>query len=433
MSATHDSTATTRWQSLPAALRRTIKSHQARQVTLDVAIQGAAVKAKGKSTEGGGGGERGQVLGFSDESRRRLGLLFASLPEDAIKRSNFITLTLPDEALPMTGQAFKRLLDTFGKRFLRRFPSAALIWKMEPQTRKSGELLGDVVPHLHLIAIGDTGSVRDLRLWAAENWFQVVGTGLDKHFKAGTQVIEAYGTARSIAWYVSKYAGKRIEDELARAFGWAGRYWGVIGRANLPEAPSAAVHLSGREVHHLKRYARRWLSTMPSGSHYAKRVASMDVGLGFSLMGLPAASARRLIDHAIELAGHRRTVHVNLDELSISYPSRWSVEIPAAPAERSSLAFALLHQSLLSAKLRRGVSYDTKAVFSDRPRLSKVERRIVRKFRRWWLLTEKVAISSSDHDVLIMARHLRPTPGGSLMTRGLPPGNTTITILGQTE
>jgi len=73
--------------------------------------------AKGKPTDGGGGGERGQVLGFSDESRRRLGLLFATLPEDAIKRSNFITLTLPDEALPMTGQAFKRLLDTFGKRF----------------------------------------------------------------------------------------------------------------------------------------------------------------------------------------------------------------------------------------------------------------------------------------------------------------------------
>ena len=417
MSATHDSTATTRWQSLPAALRRTIKSHQARQVTLDVAIQGAAVKAKGKSTEGGGGGERGQVLGFSDESRRRLGLLFATLPEDAIRRSNFITLTLPDEALPMSGATFKRLLDVFGKRFLRRFPSAALIWKMEPQTRKSGGLIGTVVPHLHLIAIGDTGSVAELRVWAAENWFKVVGTGLEKHLKAGTQVIEAYGTARSIAWYVSKYAGKRIEDELARAFGWAGRYWGVIGRGNLPEAPIAEIHLSGREVHHLKRYARRWLSTMPSGSYYAKRVASIEVGLGFSLMGLPASSARRLVDHAIELAGHRQRVTINLDDLTVSTPDRWSADIPAAPAERATLPYIMAHQSQLSAALRRGRDYSTKAVFSDRPRLSKIERRIVRKFRRRWFLKEGVAISSSDHDCLVMERHLRAIPGASLMTR----------------
>lgn len=396
MSVTHDSTAAIGWQSINPALHRTIKSHQARAAVLNVEIQGAAVVAKGSRSGASGGGQRGRVLGFADESRRRLGLLFASLPEAAIKRSNFITLTLPDEALPMTGQAFKRLLDTFGKRFLRRFPAAALIWKMEPQTRKSGELLGDVVPHLHLIAIGDTGTVADLRLWAAENWFQVVGTGLQKHLKAGTQVIQAYGTARSIAWYVTKYAGKRIEDALAKQFGWAGRYWGVIGRANLPEAPLGAVRLSGREVHHLKRYARRWLSSMPSGIHYAKRVAALDPNFGFSLMGLPSASARRLIDHAIQLAGYGRTVHIDLDKLEVSYPSRWSADVPSAAADCVSLPFALAHQSLLSAKLRSGGSVQS-PTFSP-ARLTKRELRLARAFRRRWLLSYGVAFNGSDRE-----------------------------------
>ena len=156
---------------------------------------------------------------------------------------------------------------------------------------------------------------------------------------------------------------------------------------------------------------------MPSGSYYAKRVASIEVGLGFSLMGLPASSARRLVDHAIELAGHRQRVTINLDDLTVSTPDRWSADIPAAPAERATLPYIMAHQSQLSAALRRGRDYSTKAVFSDRPRLSKIERRIVRKFRRRWFLKEGVAISSSDHDCLVMERHLRAMPGASLMTR----------------
>ena len=401
----HDSISGAGWQSVNPALLRANKLYEARRAALDIQIRGAALLAKGTRTNAAGGGLRGQVLGFSDDSRRRLGLLFASLPEDAIRHSNFITLTLPDEVLPMSGQTFKKLLDTFGKRFLRRFPSAALIWKMEPQTRKSGELVGKVVPHLHLIAIGDTGTVADLRVWAAENWYQVVGSGLHKHLKAGTQVIQAYGTARSIAWYVSKYAGKPIEDALAREFGWSGRYWGVIGRANLPEAPEAAISLRGREVHQFKRYARRWLAGMPSGLRYARRLAALDASWGLSLMGLPAAAARRLIDHAIELAGGRRLVHVNFDALEVSYPSRWSV--PAPISSPGCLAAALRHHELLSAALRRGVSYETNATFSDRVHLSKIERREVRKYRRAWFLGEGVHLSWSDRDVLNIARNRR--------------------------
>ena len=198
------------------------------------------------------GGKRGKVQGFSVASRRRLLKLFARLRNDALPL--FVTLTLPD-GVAHDGQALKnKYLRRFKARLSRKFPRAAYIWRMEVKRRKSGEQIGEPVPHVHLVLWG-VPMTPDLRAWLSLAWYECVGSGDAKHLAAGTQV-QAARNSRQVKAYASKlYAAKDTDDGTIDE---QGRAWGVLAEQFLPWAEAVIRLLSPGEAARALRVLRRY-------------------------------------------------------------------------------------------------------------------------------------------------------------------------------
>lgn len=162
----------------------------------------------------GPGGVRGKCRGFSAASRRRLFRKLAMLQRDQVAAGKFVTLTYP-QSYPTPTKA-KEDLRAFLKRLRRHWPEAAAIWKIEPQKRGA--------PHFHLLVLG----IKHLdKNWLSRAWYEVVGSGDERHFRAGTAV-EAVRSYRGAMAYVSKYLGKEQWLDEADGEGW-GRWWGIEG------------------------------------------------------------------------------------------------------------------------------------------------------------------------------------------------------------
>lgn len=201
-----------------------------------------------------GGGRRGRIVGRSAQSRRRLLDTLHSVRHEAYEGALFLTLTYPDAVEP-TPERVARDLDCLAERLRRRFPALAAVWSQELQDRKSGEHVGKVYPHYHLIVFNVRRIDGD---WLRRAWFEVVGSGDEKHLRAGIRIEQLRGARQGIG-YVGKYVSKEALAEL----GWTGRTWGVFGREQLPVS-FAYAELSMREFHQMRRILR----------HYVKRVVS---------------------------------------------------------------------------------------------------------------------------------------------------------------
>lgn len=143
----------------------------------------------------------------------------------------FLTLTYPG-CFPHDSKTWKRDLDVFWKRVTRVYPGASAEWKLEPQKRGA--------PHYHLLVYGIPYG-RKVIEFLSVIWYEVVGSGDKRHLWAGTR-LEWIRSRRGIKSYAGKrYMGKELSsDHLQRLSesvrGWAkpGRFWGVLGRVNLP-------------------------------------------------------------------------------------------------------------------------------------------------------------------------------------------------------
>lgn len=189
----------------------------------EVAVGGTLVSVKGRKPTHikSACGVRGKVKGFSKNSRRRLIRKIGSIDRETLKQMPiFLTLTYP-KVWPADPKIWKKHLDTWVKRLKRRYSTTSAIWKLEPQKRGA--------PHYHLIVFNVPHISKH---WLAESWFEVVGSGDDKHLRAGTRV-ESIRTWRGCMSYASKYTAKVIE-ELPEGWEQVGRMWGIIGRKNLP-------------------------------------------------------------------------------------------------------------------------------------------------------------------------------------------------------
>lgn len=203
----------------------------------------------GVTRERRGGGPRGRVTGFSAASRRRLLKLFGRLRDSSLPL--FLTLTLPD-GVAHDGEALKdKYLRRFLARLRRRFPGAALVWRMEVKARKSGEQIGEQVPHVHAVLWG-VPMAPGLREWVSLAWYEAVGSGDPKHLRAGTQV-QAARSSRQVKGYASKlYAAKADDCELAEH----GRAWGIFARERLPWAEAVMRYLTAGELVRFLRILR---------------------------------------------------------------------------------------------------------------------------------------------------------------------------------
>lgn len=192
---------------------------------------------------------RGMIKGFSRQSRRRILRIVATIKR--IEKPVFITCTYPDE-FPTEGAAMKKHLDTFFKRIIRGYPDAIILWRLEPQKRKSGMNKGEIAPHYHMLIWKVPYS--DLREWIPVNWYEVVNSGDEKHLSAGTRV-ERVRSVHGVLNYTSKYICKSLEFVVE---GW-GRYWGIINRDDFKtiQGTSTSVRIDSKTAQTVLRYMRR--------------------------------------------------------------------------------------------------------------------------------------------------------------------------------
>lgn len=151
--------------------------------------------------------KRSKIIKFSWRSARRLRHLVRN-SEDTWKA--FITLTYPQE-YPCKGRETKAHLNAF-LQFLRRKGIKSL-WVLEFQSRGA--------PHYHVI-VSDFIPKEEI----AESWYKIVGSGDEKHLRAGTGI----GMVRSkqrLYGYLSSYIKKLDQKIPPKGFEDVGRFWGA--------------------------------------------------------------------------------------------------------------------------------------------------------------------------------------------------------------
>lgn len=195
-----------------------------------------------------GGGLRGAVKGFSVASRRRLLGIVRSIKLDA-ELPLFITLTYPN-TYP-DAKTSKKHLDRFFKRFTRAFPGHGSIWKLEPQKRGA--------PHYHILTWGL--QLEQVAEFVPGAWFDIAGGGDPKHLTwhmggfENQHCVQQVYNQKGVLAYASKYLSKTFEVE-----GWqhVGRFWGIIGRDNIPFGELVRVEVTYKKAVEILRYGKRF-------------------------------------------------------------------------------------------------------------------------------------------------------------------------------
>jgi len=188
------------------------------------------------------GGVRGKVTGFSRQSRLRMMRTVSKLKN--AKRPLFITMTYPDEFQgQVDGNEIKeKHLKNFWKRMDYTWPKLSCIWKLEYEERKSGKNVGELFPHLHMLVWGlYEVDIEKVREFVKSAWWEVCGELSGDHLKAGTRV-ERLRNHRGTMAYLAKYMSKGADKELK-----VGRWWGVKGRSNLPNARKVVIDFLNKD------------------------------------------------------------------------------------------------------------------------------------------------------------------------------------------
>jgi len=150
--------------------------------------------------------KRSKIIKFSWRSARRLRHLIRN-SEDTWKA--FITLTYPAE-YPCNGKETKAHLNAF-LQFLRR-KGIKSVWVLEFQSRGA--------PHYHIIVSGFIPKEE-----IAERWYRIVGSGDERHLRAGTG-ISAIRSKGHLYGYLLSYIKKLDQKTVPEGFEDVGRFWG---------------------------------------------------------------------------------------------------------------------------------------------------------------------------------------------------------------
>jgi hypothetical protein len=219
----------------------------------------------------GGGGTRGHISGFSKASRRRLQRLLAVIDQERQAVPLFVTLTYPGE-FPTDPAVCAAHLRAFRARMHRRYGKFAAVWRKEYQRRGA--------PHYHLLLFLDRPP-EQLRAEVSRLWFEVVGSGDERHLRAGTQVVQVKSW-RGARGYAAKYMGKLESSQPGDCHGSqqpavsTGRLWGVWNRALLP-ITAQQYYVTLRSFFRMRRCLRRL-----SHQRTTHRMVSMSAFVGYS-------------------------------------------------------------------------------------------------------------------------------------------------------
>lgn len=184
-------------------------------------LQGPLLLRRAITTGGSNGSDisqRGVIKGFSPRAGARMRrFLRTCVPV----YSGMVTLTYPAQ-FPTDGRTVKRHLDCFVKRCFRYLgPEGSpvprsIFWFLEFQQRGA--------PHFHLFLNFDV-PFKAVAQW----WFDIVGSGDDRHLQAGTRTESLYSGRYGTIGYATKYAAKVEQKETPPNFVNCGRFWGIYG------------------------------------------------------------------------------------------------------------------------------------------------------------------------------------------------------------
>jgi hypothetical protein len=201
----------------------------------------------------------------------------------------FCTLTYPDEVFfehqherSIHRHLFVRYLEKHLKR------KVAIIWRIEWMPRKSGSLVGLLVPHYHLLILG-VGFVphEKVREWWAK--------ALQHDGPIATDIRKLTGVQAAIR-YVAKYVAKELSLDIVPYLSNGielGRHWGILRKPLVPMCPVVCQReLTTAEVERARLQAANVLR------HY-----DTVYGQGFVLLGNQA------------LENFRRLLGIGIDEM----------------------------------------------------------------------------------------------------------------------
>src|SRR5206468_12329843 len=105
---------------------------------------------------------------------------------------------------------------------------------------------------------GEGKFLRAFRGWLARNWYEVVDSEDKKHLAAGTSadlIKSQFGIIRYVSGYVS-------DADQTKPGCKVGRYWGIVGRSNIPWAKENVMKLSVEQGKLVRRIARHYMQAM---------------------------------------------------------------------------------------------------------------------------------------------------------------------------
>lgn len=234
------------------------------------------VRRRSAALGGEGVGTRGRIAGFSGDSRERLLRRAVSLPwEEAVGPGGIgmVTFTYP-QVFPTDGQLAKAQLKRMYERWRARYAKPKGMWKMEFQRRGA--------PHFHCF-VGLPEPEDDLRAWLLGQWYEVVGSGDERHLYNGVDISRwrwgTLGENRSrVGEYFARHGAKgwkSYQNRVPEGYVSPGQFWGVWGLK-----PLVVVTALGREEY----WEQRRLTWMLDGKKRGRkpRKAGRDKG-AFSL------------------------------------------------------------------------------------------------------------------------------------------------------
>jgi hypothetical protein len=94
------------------------------------------------------------------------------------------------------------------------------------------------------------------RGWVARHWYDVVGSKSFSHFRAGTRVEKIRTAKGAFAYAAKRYVAKK--EEMPELMHKPGRFWGVVGRKNLPFGKREDREVTASQAVKLRRVMRRY-------------------------------------------------------------------------------------------------------------------------------------------------------------------------------
>ena len=190
--------------------------------------------------------QRGCITKWSRKSQMRFKVGLAKLKQESMSYGLECTLTYPS-VFPDSDEhkTYKRHLARLNQILARRGFSGA--WKLEFQKRGA--------PHYHLILIPPKKlkGLSEFRKEIALHWYRIVGSGDEKHLRAGTEV-SPIESAAGIIGYMSSYMAKE-DQTLPNNF--TGRYWGYLNKQALPWAEERTIPLGKENAVKIRRIFRK--------------------------------------------------------------------------------------------------------------------------------------------------------------------------------